>query len=270
MESEKRMRTSSKRQPGPWKGLFLLGLAVLFPWSCIGEIESGLDRIARTGVLRVGTDATYPPFESIDTASGDVIGFDIDLVGEICRELGCAPEYIVVPFDGIIAGLGAGKYDLIASTFTITPERATQVAYTEPYYDGGQALVVPTYNTTIEDADDLLGLRIGVQLGTTGERRAHLVPDAEIISFENIGAAFIDMENGHLDAIISDMPIVQLIIVRRPNAKIVGPPLTAEDYGFAVRLGDDEFLGRVDQALEKIKTDGRYQAIHDRWFGTGG
>ncbi|MBI3872732.1 MAG: basic amino acid ABC transporter substrate-binding protein [candidate division Zixibacteria bacterium] len=226
--------------------------------------------MSRTGVLRVGTDATYPPFEWIDTASGQPEGFDIDLVHEICRELGCAPEFVVVPFDGIIAGLVSSKYEMIASTFTITPERAQQVAFSDPYYDGGQAIAVPVSDTRIHSVEDLKGGRVGVQLGTTGERRANQIPDVKVMAFESIGAAFIDMENGHLDAVINDLPTTELIIRQRRFARIVGPTLTSENYGFAVRLHDKELVTAINRALEKIKSDGRFQTIRDRWFGAGG
>lgn len=220
--------------------------------------------------MRVGTDATYPPFESIDTETGKVAGFDIDLVTELCRELHCAPEFIVTPFDGITAGLSTGKYDLVASSFTITPERAREVAFTDPYYDAGQALAVPVRDTVITGVDKLAGKSVGVQLGTTGERRAREIPGVKVVSFDNIGAAFIDMENGHLDAIINDLPTTEIIIRQRHSAKIVGPTLTAERYGFAVRLHDKDLLEAVNVAMKAIKSDGRFQTIHDRWFGTGG
>ncbi|MEW5702891.1 MAG: basic amino acid ABC transporter substrate-binding protein [Candidatus Zixiibacteriota bacterium] len=244
-------------------------LLLLAFWRCGGH-ESGWSRLSRTGVLRVGTDATYPPFEWIDTASGHVEGFDVDLVREICRELHCAPEFVVVPFDGIIAGLVSEKYDLIASTFTITPERARHVAFSDPYYDAGQALAVPVSDTTIRSVDDLVGRTVGVQLGTTGERRAAQIPRVKVVSFENIGAAFIDMENRRLDAVINDRPTTELIIRQRRAAKIVGPTLTAENYGLAVRKDDPELLERINRALARIKSDGRFQIIHDRWFGPGG
>lgn len=244
---------------------FILGLI-----GCNGKVESGMKRLEGTGILRVGTDATYPPFESIDTESGKVTGFDIDLVTEVCRELQCAPEFVVTPFDGIIAGLSTGKYDLIASSFTITPERAHEVAFTDPYYDAGQALAVPIRDTMIKGVENLPGKAVGVQLGTTGERLAREIPDVKVVSFDNIGAAFIDMENGRLDAVINDLPTTAMIIRQRRTAQIVGPTLTAERYGFAVRLHDKELLEAVNLAIKTIKADGRFQVIHDRWFGVGG
>ena len=245
----------------------VIRIGALSLWGCGVSTEDSLAKIQKSGVLRVGTDATYPPFEWIDTATGQVEGFDVDLVREICRELGCRAEFVVVPFDGIIAGLVSEKYDMIASTFTITPERAKQVAFSDPYYDGGQAIAVPVYDTTTTKVDDLQGKTIAVQLGTTGERRASQIPGAEIIAFENIGAAFIDMENGRVDAVINDKPTTELIIRQRGAAKIVGPTLTAEEYGLAVAHKDKDLLQAINRALAKIKTDGRFESIRAKWFG---
>ena len=247
--------------------LFCVAIGVV---SCGNKVESGAERIERTGVLRVGTDATYPPFESVDTETGDLVGFDIDLVEEICRELRCSPEFVVTPFDGIVTGLNTGKYDLIVSSFTITPERAEQVAFTEPYYDAGQALAVPVYDTDIHGVNDLAGKSVGVQLGTTGERRAREIPGVNVVSFENISAAFIDMENGRLDAVINDRPTTEIFIRERGTAKIVGPILTAENYGMAVRLDDRDLLAKINHALDVMREDGRFDIIQDRWFGPGG
>ncbi len=250
-----------------------LGLASIVLLSLLGcshSDESGLKRLESTGVLRVGTDATYPPFESVDTETGKVAGFDIDLVTEICHELRCAPDFVVTPFDGIVAGLSTGKYDLIASSFTITTERAREVLFTDPYYDAGQALAVPVKDEITKGVENLSGKSVGVQLGTTGERRAREIPGVTVVSFDNISAAFIDMENGRLDAIINDLPTTEMIIRQRQSAKIIPPTLTAERYGFAVRLHDKELLEAINMALKAIRDDGRYDTIHDRWFGAGG
>ena len=249
-------------------GIVLTAAAAALTLSnCGTSSEDGLARVQKSGVLKVGTDATYPPFEWIDTATGQVEGFDIDLVREICKEIGCKPEFVVVPFDGIIAGLVSQKYHMIASTFTITPERAKEVAFSDPYYDGGQAIAVPIYDSATLSVEDLKGKTVAVQLGTTGERRASQIPDAEVIAFENIGAAFIDMENGRVDAVINDRPTTELIIRQRGAAKIVGPTLTAEEYGLAVTHADKDLLSAINRALAKIKADGRFEAMRSKWFG---
>ncbi|UCC44997.1 MAG: basic amino acid ABC transporter substrate-binding protein, partial [Candidatus Zixiibacteriota bacterium] len=169
--------------------------------------------------LRIGTDATYPPFETVNTETGQPEGFDIDLVTEICRVNGWQPEFIVTPFDGIIPGLRSKKYDLVISAMTITPERAAVVDFTNPYYLAGQTIAVPLDDSLTASVDDLLGKRVGVQLGTTGELMAKKIDGIHVFSFDNIGAAFIDMANGNLDAVLNDFPTTQSYISKHGTAK---------------------------------------------------
>ncbi|MFH1685909.1 MAG: basic amino acid ABC transporter substrate-binding protein [bacterium] len=229
------------------------------------DIEPG--RSAERTELRIGTDATYPPFETVDPATGRPHGFDIELVTEICRRNGWRPEFIVTPFDAIIPGLMADKYDLVVSAMTITPKRAAVVAFSEPYYLAGQSIAVPLDQEAIGSIDDLVGKRVGVQLGTTGELMAKQVDGLQVFSYDNIGAAFIDMDNGNLDAVLNDLPTTMAYITRHATAKTVGGILSTEHYGMAVRPDDTLLLGQVNTALRTIRTDGSYDSLHVKWFG---
>ena len=217
-------------------------------------------------VLRVGTDATYPPFETVNTLTGKPEGFDIDLISEICKVHGWKTEFIVTPFDGIIPGLNNKKYDVVISAMTITPKRAVAIDFSDPYYFAGQILAVPLDNESIKLVDDLKGKRVGVQLGTTGEIMAKKLEGLQIFSFDNIGAAFIDMDNGNLDAILNDFPTSQAYINKHATAKLVGEILSDEYYGIAVRKNDDDLLKKINSALKMIKTDERYLNLHLKWF----
>ena len=217
-------------------------------------------------VLRIGTDATYPPFETVDTETGEPSGFDIDLIKEICKENNWRPEIIVTPFDGIIPGLNNKKYDVVISAMTITPERSAVVNFSDPYYFAGQILAVDKNNETIQSIDDVKGKRVGVQLGTTGEIMAKKMEGLQVFSFDNIGAAFIDMENGNLDAVLNDLPTTQTYINQHGTAKMVGEILSSEYYGIAVRQADTELLTDINYALSKIKSDNRYNELHLKWF----
>ncbi len=219
--------------------------------------------------LRIGTDATYPPFETINTATGQPDGFDIDLIREICILCGRTPEFIVTPFDGMIPGLNSAKYDVAISALTITPERAEQVDFSDPYYLAGQTIAVPESVTTVTSLPDLYGKKVGVQLGTTGEMMAKKAPGLQVFSFDNIGAAFIDMENGNLDAVLNDYPTTQAYITSHGGAKMVGPILSKEHYGIAVRKGDTELLAEINRALGELKSSGKYEELHQKWFGSG-
>jgi polar amino acid transport system substrate-binding protein len=220
--------------------------------------------------LRVGTDATYPPFEMVNTESGQPEGFDIDIMKNVCRLHGWKADFIVTPFDGIISGLKGDKYDCIISAMTITPQRSAIVDFSESYYLAGQVIAVPLDDSTIRSIDDLTGMKVGVQLGTTGAKMARSLSGVSVFSFDNIGAAFIDMENGHIDAVLNDWPTTQEYIKLKGTAKAVGDILSKEYYGIAVEKGNDELLALINQALAEMKESGQFQAIENRWFSGSG
>ena len=121
-------------------GIFIVVPVILMAGSC-GEGSVPLWK--KTGILRVGTDATYPPFEMVNTETGHIEGFDIDIMKAVCDVNGWKPQFIVTPFDGIISGLKGDKYDCIISAMTITPQRQAIVDFSEPYYLAGQVIAVP-------------------------------------------------------------------------------------------------------------------------------
>ena len=244
------------------KNIFVCLAVVLLFIGCTKEENTETKR----EVLRIGTDATYPPFETVDTETGEPAGFDIDLIKEICKENNWKPEIIVTPFDGIIPGLKNKKYDVVISAMTITPERSVAVSFSDPYYFAGQILAVNNDNEDINSIDDVKGKRVGVQLGTTGEIMAKKMEGLQVFSFDNIGAAFIDMENGNLDAVLNDLPTTQTYIKQHGSAKMVGEILSSEYYGIAVRQSDTALLSDINTALTKIKSDNRYNELHMKWF----
>lgn len=247
----------------------IYAVVVLFLLSgCTGDGE--VPTWKETSILKVGTDATYPPFEMVNTESGKPEGFDIDIMNAICRVNGWKPEFIVAPFDGIISGLKSKKYDCIISAMSITPQRKAIVSFSKPYYLAGQVVAVPLDDTTILSVDDLRGRKVGTQLGTTGERMAKSLPGVGVFSFDNIGAAFIDMENGHIDAILNDFPTTTEYIRRKGTAKIVGDLLSKEYYGIAVRKNDRELLALIDSSLAILEENGEYDRIKEKWFLSGG
>lgn len=247
------------------KRLLLLLLSCSF--IIIGCSNQNNKNLSERTTLRIGTDATYPPFEIINPETGKPEGFDMDLITSICQINGWQPDFILTPFDGIIPGLNSKKYDAVISAMTITPQREAVVNFSHPYYLAGQSIAVPVNDSTIHTVQDLKGKRVGVQLGTTGELMAKNMNGVEVYSFDNIGAAFIDMANGNLDAVLNDFPTTQTYIKRQHTAKIVGKILSEEHYGIAVRKADTQLLKKINQALEKIKQSQQYSALHKKWFG---
>ena len=246
------------------KRLLIFGAIFLLTIGCSKQEEAGE---ANRTVLRIGTDATYPPFETVNTETGQPEGFDIDLMTAICRVNGWKPEFIVTPFDGIIPGLTNHKYDAVISAMTITAQRSAVVNFSHPYYAAGQTIAVPLFDSTIQGAADLRGKRVVVQLGTTGEMMAKRMEGLEVFSYDNIGAAFIDMANGNLDAVLNDYPTTRRYIKVHNDAKTVGDILSSEYYGIAVRPADTDLLKEINAALDSIENDGTYEGFHEKWFG---
>ena len=182
----------------------------------------------------VGSNAEYPPFESVDDA-GNIVGFDIDIVNAIAKAAGIEIEFVNTRWDGIFVALASGEFDAVASAATITDERKETVDFTDPYFNAGQSLAVPI-GSDITSPDDLAGKRVGTQLGTTGDIWGTDNTDAEMVRYDEITLAFQALAQGDIDAIINDGPTSAEIIKANPEmgVTLVGEPFTDEFYGIAV------------------------------------
>jgi ABC-type amino acid transport substrate-binding protein len=217
--------------------------------------------------VTVGTNAEYPPFESVD-ADGNIVGFDIDLFNAIAEDAGFEVEYVNTRWDGIFVALSEGEFDAVVSAATINDEREEIVDFSDPYFNAGQTIAVPA-GSEIAGVEDLVGLRIGVQAGTTGNDYANEIEGAEVAEYEEITLAFQALGAGDIDAIINDGPTSADIIANNPDleAVIVGEPLTDEFYGIAINPEEAELLDAVNTSLANLIADGTYAEIFNEWFG---
>lgn len=221
-------------------------------------------------VLRVGTEPSFPPFEFVDEKTNAYIGFDIDLINAVGKEIGYKVEVQNLGFDALIPALEAGNIDVAASGVTITEERAQKVAFTRSYYDAGLTIVVLKTNDTIKDFADLEGKRIAVQIGTTGQMEAERTPGATVRKYDAVNEVFLELKNGSVDAVINDRPVNEYFLKSsgaNEYAKSVGQPKDAESYGFAVAKKNTELVSLIDKALDLLKKNGEYDRIYDKWFG---
>jgi len=220
----------------------------------------------KEGKLLMGSDTTYPPFESIE--DGEAVGFDIDIAKEIAKRLGLELEVVTTAWEGIIPGLKTDKYDIIMSAMTITEERLEEIDFSDPYIDSNQSICVREDNTDITGPEDLVGKVVGVQVDTTGQFTAEEIEGiAEIRKFDTILLAFEDLELGRIDAIMNDFPVNAYISKTRGNTKVVATIQTDESYGIGVKKGNDKLLEAINDALQDMKDDGAYDEIYDKWFG---
>jgi glutamine transport system substrate-binding protein len=215
----------------------------------------------------VGSETTYPPFEMVDE-KGEKTGFDMELIRAIGEVENLDVEIQSMAFDGLIPALQAGTIDLAISAVTITEERAENVNFSDPYFDAGLIVAVPSTDTTVKGIADLEGKTIAVQIGTTGANKAKEVKGAKIKTFNTINEAFMEMTNGAADAVINDLPVTGYYIAQgHPEVKMVGDLLNGEQYGIAFNKSDTDLLAKVNDGLKKLKETGRYDEIYTKWFG---
>ncbi|HEX9976135.1 MAG TPA: basic amino acid ABC transporter substrate-binding protein [Dehalococcoidales bacterium] len=221
----------------------------------------------KTTKIRVATDATWPPFESVNEKTKQIEGFDIDLFKAIADRQDLEVEFINVGFDPLLAGIAQGQYDAAISSITITEDRKKEMLFSEPYFAAGQIVTVRYDNTDIKSKDDLGGKRAGAQIGTTGAIEVQKIKDATLKTYDDIGLAYQDLMNGQIDAVVADNPLSLLYVGQNPTKlKTAGGVFTDEFYGIAVAKGKTDLLAKINTGLQAVKTEGLIEQLSKKWI----
>lgn len=221
---------------------------------------------ASTVAVRVGVFPDSPPFEFMK--SGALVGFDIDLMNAIAREAGLQVEFVQTRnWGGIFRDLAEGKFDAVISAATITDERKQLVAFSDPYFNAGQVVVVKE-GSAIADPADLSSRKVGVLAGTTGEAWLAANATAEAVPYDNTPALFEAVIYGDVEAVIYDIATALQYIKDNPGSGLrqLDPVLTDELYAIAVRRDHPELLTAINQGLAAIRASGEYDQIYTLWF----
>lgn len=234
-----------------------------------GLVGCGKQAAPVAKVIKVGTEASFAPFEFQEEGSKEYTGFDMDLIRALGKQMGYEVQIQNVGFDGLIPSLESGNIDVAISAMTIKEERAKKVSFSKPYYKSGLTLVVKSDNNTIKSFADLEGKKIAVQLGTTGADEAKKVKNAQIREFNSAPEAFLELKAGGVDAVVNDKPVNDYYITKAggKDAKTIGEPLTSEEYGIATSKKNKELTEKLDKALDELKKNGEYDKIYMKWFG---
>jgi polar amino acid transport system substrate-binding protein len=223
---------------------------------------------ADENALVVATDATFPPFEYIDEATKDIVGFDMDLMDAIAERAGLEINYQNVSWDPLLAGMADCQYDMAISAMTITADRAEAFSFSDPYINAGQIVVVGINNDTIGGPDDLVGTTIGAQLGTTGAMEAEAIAESSVKVYDTYELAFLDLANGQIDAVIADYPTaVAFVNQNAARLQVVGEVFTDESYGIAFCKGNDALIDQVNAALAELQAEGFIDQLVITWYG---
>lgn len=220
---------------------------------------------AQDNVLRVGTDATFPPMEYVD--NGKRTGFDIELVEALAKAMGKQVEWVDIDFKGLIPGLISKRFDMAVSAIYITDERKKVVDFTDSYYAGGLVAMVKDNNTSIKKLTDLDGKKVSVQVGTKSVgylTEKH--PKVQRIEVEKNQEMFNLVDIGRADAAVTGKPAAFQYVRTRGGMRVLEEQLTTEEYGMAIRKDTPELTKAVNAALTKVKADGTYAALIKKWF----
>jgi len=216
----------------------------------------------------VGTDTAFPPFEFVDTASGQYTGFDIELLKEIAKNENLNLEFKPMEFKAIVPGLQSKTLDIGIAGMTISDERKQVVDFSEPYFQAGLVIGVKPGNTVIKSKDDLVGKTIAVKLGTSSEKLARTIKDTKVKTFDNSNDLYLEVENGGADAVIEDLPVLKYYSVKNPGKlTIIDQPMTGDFYGIAVAKGKEDLLKKINDGLKKVKDSGKYDELYKKYFG---
>lgn len=239
-----------------------------------GAFAMGLATANAQDVLRVGVEGAYPPF-SEKTASGELIGFDIDIANAVCAEIKMTCELIEQDWDGIIPALQAKKYDVIIASMSITEDRMKVVDFTTKYYNTPAKFAGKAGMYSDDSPAALAGKRIGVQRGTIHDDFVTtLYKDSEIVRYGTQDEVYLDLTAGRLDVILADSIAINDGFLKTDagqgyaffGADHNDPKFFGNGAGFAVRKNEEDLRDKLTAAIKTLRANGTYAAINAKYF----
>ncbi len=221
-----------------------------------------------TKYLVMGTNAEFPPFETLGGANGsEVVGFDVEVAKAIAAKVGLPLKIEDMKFDSLLPALGSGKVDMVLAGMTINEERRQNVDFSAPYYKATQVVLVPAGGFVPASKEELKGKIIAVQLGTTGDGvAAEITGQENVRPFTSAMDAVVELTNLKVDCVIIDeQPAIQFA-KKNPGLALVRLAFDDEFYGVAVKKGNAELLAKINEALGEIAADGRYDQFVEQWM----
>lgn len=235
-----------------------------------------LEQIKKSGELRIGVEAAYPPFSF--RKDGQIVGYDIDLADIFAKALGVKPVVTDTAWAGVIPSLYAGKFDIIMSAMSYTAERLKRVGFSLPYAEASQAMLVRSDDLTIKSPMDLNNKIIAIKLGSPGQVLQVKINDAlkaaggagfkEIKIFDDHPAAYLSLAQGKADVVFNTVPTLAMVIKDAPGKYTMVKGIGADNWaGIACRLEDTEVVKFLDNEIKRLITDGTLEQLQLKWFG---
>lgn len=227
--------------------------------------DGAVETTESNGVIVMGTNAEFEPFEYREGL--EIVGFDVEIAKKVAEKLGKELVIEDMLFDSLIMALNSDRIDFIAAGMTATDERKTQVDFSDSYFKSKQMIIVKADDTTIKTAEDLVGKKVGVQLGTTGDLFVSGTEGiGEVVQLQTGTQAVMDLKGGKIDAVVIDAEPAKRMTEGQSDLKLLEAPFVEEEYAIAVKKGDDEVLTAINETLADIKADGTYDEIYAKYF----
>ncbi len=243
----------------------LLGIAALL---CLLATAAGAG-VLDNAVIKVGTESTYPPYESRDDKN-NLVGFDIEMTEAIASKLGKKVEWVDMPFDSLIPALLSKKIDLIAAGMSATAERAKKVAFSTPYEISMSAFLVKADNNSLKTLADMKGKTVAAQLGTVQETFSKTIEGVTVKAFQKFDDCAREVSLGRVDATLMDIPVAKKFVEQKDFAGKIKiafeQEITGAGKALAMNLDDKAFVAAIDKALDEMKASGELDKMKAKWF----
>ncbi len=252
----------------------LLAAASLLLSACGAGASNHLAAIKNAGIIKVGTSADYPPFESVDS-NGNKVGFDVDLMTEIAKRLGVQLQWVDMPFDSLIAAVQEGKIDASISAFNYTEERDKTIDFTDAYYTSEDAFTVAdNFAGTITKPEDVAAYKVGVQTGTTQDTwltdtlvKDGSLPEANLFRYDRVDQAMLDLKSGRIDVMMSDYVPAQALATQLGGLKIVyHGVLSSGPMNIVIPEKDAELQKAINEIIKQLQDEGFIDKLAVKYF----
>jgi len=251
-----------------------LGAALALGLPAAAHAEDALARVKASGTLKIGTETAFAPFDYID--AGNHAGLNVDLFAEIGKELGVKIEWVALPWEGVLPGLEAGKFDMVAGPATITKARMERYRFLPPIAEATVALLKRKGDASVQKPEDIAGKVVGA--GKASAQLAQLKAFADTLpgktqlrEYVGNNEAYADLAAGRIVAVGNSLPNIAFVASQRPDTfEVVKPPFGTKSYFGYIGRKDADYAGlddAVQAAMLKIKADGRLAKIQKKWFG---
>jgi len=235
-----------------------------------------LAQIKASGELRIGCEAAYVPFTY--RQDGKIVGYDVELAEALCKSLGVKPNFIDTAWAGVIPSLYAKKFDVIMSSMSYTKERLERVAFSIPYAEASQALLVRAADAaTIKSGADLNNKTVAVKLGSPGQILQERINATlkssgggfkELRTFDDHPSAYVALAQNRVDGVLNTLPTLAMVLKDAPGKYAIVKGMGADNWaGIAARKEDTEIVTFLNGELARLKADGTLYKLQEKWFG---